>query len=189
MKIYFVRHGQTDYNRQRKFYGTTDVPINKTGKSQCQTVGRKLHRHSISKVYTSSRLRAMQSAQLIFPDHSFIARSFLDEWGFGLWEGLDADEIQAAFPLEWDRWLKDPFGYTPPGAKPYSQFVKVMIAGFEQLLLQEEDIALVTHLGTIRVLLHYIYPEISFWDIALSQENYTCISYDGTSFEKIVWDN
>ena len=188
MKIYFVRHGETDFNKQRKFYGTTDVVINQTGQAQCLQVKEKLADKHIKIVYTSSRKRTKESAEIIFPNHQPIAEAFLDEWGFGLWEGLNADEIQAVFPIEWQNWLNDPFGYTPPAADPYAQFVNEMIAGFQTLLTATEDIAIVTHLGTIRVLLHDIYPDVDFWDIHLTQGNYTCLSYVEKDFNIEVWN-
>lgn len=191
MKLYFIRHGETDYNVQRKFYGTDDVSINQTGEKQCEIVHGKFKGKTIDKILVSSRIRTHQSAELIFPNRQYEVADFLDEWGFGKWEGLDADQIQAKFPVEWERWLADPFGYTPPASEPYAQHASRIITGFRELVdrtPQDSSVALVTHLGTIRVILHDLFPDKVFWDIKLTQGNYTCIDYQDQQFSVDIWN-
>lgn len=190
MKLYFIRHGETDYNRQRKFYGTTDVSINRTGETQAEQLHQKLAQTDIDEVLVSRRLRTHQTAQIIFPDYHFKQADFLDEWGFGAWEGMDADQIQAKYPVEWEAWLADTFGYTPPEAEPYAQYHDGVVSGFKQFVgtNSSKRIALVTHLGTIRVILNSLFPEKAFFDIKLAQGNYTCLTFDGQQFSIEQWD-
>ena len=185
-----MRHGETDYNRQRKFYGTTDVGINEVGRRQCREVETKLATTQIDQILTSSRRRTHESAEIIFPNRQYEQAAFLDEWGFGRWEGLDADQIQAQFPVEWTQWLADPFGYTPPDTEPYAIHETRIINGFNHLVAtsQWETVALVTHLGTIRVILHHLFPNREFWDIALTQGHYTCLEMTHKAFRIIDWD-
>ena len=191
MKLYFIRHGETDYNVQRKFYGTDDVSINQTGQKQCELVHTKFKGRAIDKILVSSRIRTHQAAELIFPNRQYEVAHFLDEWGFGEWEGLDADQIQAKFPVEWERWLADPFGYTPPASEPYVKHENRIKSGFRALVdhtLDNGSVALVTHLGTIRVIMHDLFPEKPFWEIQLTQGNYTCIDYTNRHFSVDTWN-
>ncbi|MBT9672397.1 histidine phosphatase family protein [Secundilactobacillus kimchicus] len=190
MRLYFMRHGETDYNRQRKFYGTTDVGINEVGRHQCREVETKLAATRVDQILTSSRRRTHESAAIIFPNRQYDQALFLDEWGFGRWEGLDADQIQAQFPVKWERWLADPFGYTPPEAEPYAIHEARIIDGFNQFVTasQQKTVALVTHLGTIRVILHHLFPDREFWDITLTQGHYTCLEMTDGTVKVIEWD-
>lgn len=191
MKLYFIRHGEIDYNVQRKFYGTTEVSINQTGRKQCETVRDKFKGRAIDKILVSSRKRTHQSAELIFSNRQYEVADFLDEWGFGKWEGLDADQIQAQFPVEWECWLADPFGYTPPASQPYAQHENRIKSGFRELVAhtpEDSSVALVTHLGTIRVILHDLFPDRPFWEIKLTQGNYTCIDYQNQQFSVDAWN-
>lgn len=67
MKIYFARHGQTDWNIQRKVQGTTDIPLNENGIRQAQELCKNLEDRKISfeKIYTSYQTRAVKTAQIV----------------------------------------------------------------------------------------------------------------------------
>lgn len=190
MKIYFIRHGETNFNQARKFYGISDVSINSRGVQQCEWVHNKMAQNKVDQVLISTRVRTYQSAQIIFPELTAIKEDFLDEWGFGLWEGLDADEIEAKYPIEWQRWLAAPFDYTPPDAEPYKQHEERILSGFSQMTdnYLDKNVALVTHLGTIRVILHHLFRDRDFWDIQLTQGNYTCLEYDHKEFSVFNWN-
>ena len=67
MKIYFARHGQTDWNIQRKVQGTTDIPLNENGIRQAQELCKNLEDRKLSfeKIYTSYQIRAVKTAQIV----------------------------------------------------------------------------------------------------------------------------
>lgn len=189
MRIYLLRHGETEYNRKGLFYGVTDVPLNQTGVEQSRVIQEKLADLPLDyPVYTSERLRAQQTAELAFPKHERISLACLNEKSFGAWEGLHADEIEGKFPKEWQCWLAEPFRYTPPEADSFFQFQKNIIDGFSQLLVEGKDFVIVSHLGVARVILSFCFPEKEFWDIALDQGNYTCIELGEDGFSWVKWN-
>lgn len=188
MKIIFIRHGQTDYNLKKYFYGSTDISINGTGKIQSNMIRGKVEKYHIDKIYTSELSRTIETAKIVFPNGYFNKKNFLNEWGFGLWEGMTANQIQKQFPNEWELWLEKPFDYSPPGAIPFREYEKKIVLEFEQLIASAEDIVIVAHLGTIRVLLNYIFPKIHFWEIQLEQENITVINYKEGKYYKEKWN-
>ncbi|WP_303974244.1 histidine phosphatase family protein [Streptococcus merionis] len=177
MKIYLMRHGETDYNQARYFYGSADVPINDRGKKQAAILGQIMAEHPVDKVYTSSLERTHQTAELVFPT-SFDALKSLDEKGFGEWEGLNADQIQARFPDEWNAWLQAPFEVTPSGAEPFDEFQNRVWQTTEFLVEKhaQDAIAIVAHLGVLRLIYQYLIDRSAvFWEIDFPQGTVTCL--------------
>ncbi|GAB3387406.1 phosphatase PhoE [Humibacter soli] len=96
-----VRHGETDWNLQRRIQGSTDVPLNDTGRDQAATAGESIALAGYSRVYASPQVRALETARII------AAASDLDdpdthvelrEREFGPAEGMTGDEIAENFP-------------------------------------------------------------------------------------------
>jgi probable phosphoglycerate mutase len=102
--IALVRHGETEWNRQRRVQGTTDIPLNDTGRLQAAQTGELLANEQWDAVYGTTLSRAAETAQIIartleLPDPPLVAA--LAERGHGVLEGLDhagraAVEAQAA---------------------------------------------------------------------------------------------
>ena len=168
---YLMRHGQTDYNRRRCFYGSHDVSINEQGQADAKQLRLLMQERTVDVIYTSSLKRTQETAQLAFPDRQVQPIADFDERGFGQWEGLTADEIQAAFPEVWQAWLEAPFEVTPPEAEVFSDFQTRVWAATDRLLGSgEESIALVAHLGVLRLIYqHLVDGEAVFWNIDVPQ--------------------
>lgn len=161
MKLYLMRHGETDYNKARCFYGSHDVSINQTGQEQAKSLRQLVKDLSIQAIYTSNLKRSQQTARLVFGDKVFQTRAGFDEKGFGLWEGLTADQIQAQFPEAWEAWLQAPFDVTPPQAEAFSDFQTRVWQTLDELLEDNpfEQIALVAHLGVLRLIYQHLIPD------------------------------
>ena len=65
MNIILVRHGETDYNRDRLLMGQLDIPLNDKGLTQAKTVAKVLVEKNISQIYTSDLQRATKTAEII----------------------------------------------------------------------------------------------------------------------------
>ena len=61
----FIRHGQTDWNKENKLMGQQNIPLNETGRKQALEAAQKISKFKISKVFSSPLLRANQTAQII----------------------------------------------------------------------------------------------------------------------------
>ncbi len=170
-KWYLIRHGETDFNKKRFFYGKADVSINETGKEQASKIHQLLKGRAISRIYTSQLKRTLETAAIIFPDQILTAYKALNERDFGLWEGRTANEIQAAFPLVWEEWLENPFDVTPSKAEPFQKFKDRVQSIVEEIRETEDDeIAIVGHLGVLRLIYQFLVdPEADFWSIDIPQ--------------------
>ena len=170
-KWYLIRHGETDFNKKRFFYGKADVSINETGKEQASKIHQLLKGRAISRIYTSQLKRTLETAAIIFPDQIPTAYKALNERDFGLWEGRTANEIQVAFPLVWEEWLESPFDVTPSKAEPFQKFKdRVQSIVEESRETEDDEIAIVGHLGVFRLIYQFLVdPEADFWSIDIPQ--------------------
>ena len=168
---YLMRHAQTDYNRRRCFYGSYDVSINEQGQADAKQLHFLMQEHPVDVIYTSCLKRTQETAQLAFPERKVQLIADFDERGFGQWEGLTADEIEAAFPEVWQAWLEAPFEVTPPEAEVFADFQTRVWAATDRLLdSADESMALVAHLGVLRLIYqHLVDGEAVFWNIDVPQ--------------------
>jgi probable phosphoglycerate mutase len=99
-ELIIFRHGQTDWNRERRTMGKTDIPLNETGKLQAHLLAQRLSDIPLDAVYTSPLLRAHETAQEVAKPHALIPRilPWLREMNLGLFEGKLKEERVALLP-------------------------------------------------------------------------------------------
>jgi broad specificity phosphatase PhoE len=98
--ILLARHGETDWNLQRRVQGHSDTPLNETGRAQALALAETLDEAALDAIYTSDLARARDTAQVV-ADRKGLAVTVvpeLRERNFGTWEGLTDDEILVRFP-------------------------------------------------------------------------------------------
>jgi len=106
MKLILVRHGQTDWNKNRMTQGQSDTELNRTGVFQAKKVAAALKKENISYCYYSPLKRAKSTADII-SDYLNIdskADESLIELNFGLWEGMTLDQISMNYEQEFTNW-------------------------------------------------------------------------------------
>lgn len=98
--ILLVRHGETDWNRERRIQGHTDRPLNETGKAQAEALAEQLAGEPVDAVYSSDLLRAHETARIIARGKGLEVTTVPDlrERDFGTWEGLTDEEALLRFP-------------------------------------------------------------------------------------------
>ena len=123
--IYFLRHGQTDYNAARRLQGELEIPINATGRAQAQRCGGILNELIGDKerfdFVASPLLRARQTMEIVrqamsLPPEGYRTDGRLKEISFGAWGGLTWPEIEARDPVNYARRKADRWNEAPPGA-------------------------------------------------------------------------
>ena len=97
--IYVIRHGETDWNKNSRFQGQTDVPINTKGQEQALALVPLMHQLQIESVYASTLSRAFKTAEIATQDLKLTLNKDdrLKEINIGVAEGLTLDEIIAQF--------------------------------------------------------------------------------------------
>lgn len=102
-RIWLVRHGETEWSRDRRHTGVTDIPLTDLGRRQAEALGGRLARHRFALVLTSPRSRASETARLAGFGDLAIADPDLAEWDYGALEGRRTEEIVADYP-GWTIW-------------------------------------------------------------------------------------
>ncbi len=110
-RLVLVRHGETDWNRQGRFQGQIDIPLNANGRAQAEAAGRFLAPVSFQRAYSSSMSRPRQTAEAILASHPGVPLTTtrgLVEIGHGLWEGRLESEISEGWPQLLADWKRAP---------------------------------------------------------------------------------
>ncbi len=153
MKLYLVRHGQTDLNKVRRYQGRIDVPLNETGIGQAQKLALRLSSEPFDKIYASPLVRAQETAKTIHNGRNIdiVSLPELVEMDFGKLEGKTYKEIIEIFP-DWDPAV---FDFTFAGGENLDSLA-IRIKSFVAMLKELDEgsnILVVTHSGCLRIIL------------------------------------
>ncbi len=154
MRLYLVRHGQTDWNVQKRAQGHTDRPLDETGMLQAKQVGKAFLDLPVQRILTSDLQRAHQTAAEI------ARRSKIDlevlpelrERGFGEWEGQNFAEIAIRFGFEADFKGVTRNEVTPPGGESFVEVWERLVSVVANVRNRNENTAIVAHGGTCSLL-------------------------------------
>lgn len=146
--LYLVRHGETDWNRAHRIQGSTDIPLNDTGRSQAAQAGRLLARRSWDGIFASPLSRAMETAAIIATELGLGAPGpvpALVERNYGVAEGMTGREVSRNFP-----------GATPvPGRESRADVADRVMPALLELASEHEGehLIIVAHGAVIRTVL------------------------------------
>ena len=111
LRLLLVRHGETDWNLQRRYQGHIDVNLNKTGKQQSQKLAQLIQDVKLDLIISSSMSRAKETANIILQYHPHInlhLNNGLKEITHGFWEGKLEEEIAQELPESLQQWHTHP---------------------------------------------------------------------------------
>ncbi|QQN66022.1 histidine phosphatase family protein [Bradyrhizobium diazoefficiens] len=161
--IYYLRHGETEWNALGRLQGTKDIPLNARGCGQAVQAGgiladllRRDGKDKTALSYVSSPLgRARQTMELArgrleLPVADYVLDDRLREIGYGVWEGLTLAESEANDPDIYARRLADKWTVAPAGAETYADVQVRVRAWYDEL---RTDTVAVAHGGTCRALM------------------------------------
>ena len=156
--IILCRHGETDWNRQGRYQGRTDVPLNDNGRRQANELACRLAREQIDVVYSSTLERAYQTAVAVANEHGLEVRRDprLDEIDQGSWEGLRRDEIALRHPAVLAAWQHHPIDLRLPGGETLDEVRLRVRAALDDMMLLHDGkvICLVAHSVSMAVVKH-----------------------------------
>jgi broad specificity phosphatase PhoE len=155
--FYLIRHGETEWNRSGRWQGHADVPLSEEGRTQAALLARHMRAEGLhlDRIYASDLSRTLDTAQPIadafgLPVH---ALPELREINVGSWSGMTRDEIVARYPGA----LKTVFH--PPDGESREDFIARVSRALMRLAERHPDerLALVTHGGSIRGMIQFLY--------------------------------
>lgn len=157
MKVFWVRHGKTELNTGRHYYGKLDVRLSPEGVDEIKAIETDFD--NCSNVYTSSSARAIETASLLFQNIYFKTDARLQERHMGIFEGLDYEAIKKKYPYEVKEWEVDWKEFViPEGESARMQYERTK-SFIKELEAIGEDAVVITHAGTIRMALCYMLGE------------------------------
>ena len=147
-RIILVRHGETDWNKQGRFQGQIDIPLNQNGKFQAKAASEFLKNNVIQKAFSSSLSRPKETAQIILNEHPGVEISLKDslkEIGHGEWEGKLESEIRSDWPDLLKTWKTSPEKVQMPDGENITEVSNRSISGWNEICkdLKNEETALV----------------------------------------------
>ncbi len=130
--IILVRHGETDWNVLHRFQGSSDIPLNETGRHQAGFAKAGLSGAQLTAIYTSPLQRAVETAAIIRDQRNIpvYTEEGLREMCVGEWEGLLVSEIDEKYPGMYDVWRTRPSRICLRGAETYGETRDRAMAAF-----------------------------------------------------------
>jgi len=156
IKLILIRHPETDWNKQERYMGSADIPLNNKGKKQARAILGYFKNKNISAVYSSKLKRALEAANLIAKPRNLKVKQDerLNEIDFGEWEGLTFEQVQKKHPGLAREYLSKPQNIKIPGGESFSEFKNRVKASLEKILAKEHgNVAIVSHGGVNRVII------------------------------------
>ncbi|HUP31476.1 MAG TPA: histidine phosphatase family protein [Gaiellaceae bacterium] len=157
--IVLVRHGETDWNREHRFQGHADPPLNDVGRAQALELAATLAREPFTRVYASPLRRAWETAEILAATRNLPVQPHpaLEEVDVGSWSGLTVADVEARFPEGYRRWRESRLAGWEDG-ETFEELGLRVVSGVLALAAQNDGATLVavTHGGPVRTLQAYV---------------------------------
>lgn len=157
MKIYIVRHGETDYNKKKVFQGQIDSHLTEEGIKQANDLAERLKNCNISRIYCSTLSRAIDTAKIISKalNVDVIETPLLKEQSLGIWEGKDKPTVIKELKEKYGS-LMEKKEIIPPQGEGFEQVEERAIPFIEKVIKENSgNILVVGHALLNRVIIGY----------------------------------
>lgn len=117
VRLIWIRHGETEANRAKRYIGHLDEPLGRYGIEQAKRLADSLSRVDVQMIYASDLKRCLETARFCAKQWPAVPMEItpeLRECSFGRWEGWTYHEIAEREPDLLQKWLRDPFRHAPP---------------------------------------------------------------------------
>lgn len=156
-RFILIRHGETEWNRQDRFRGRSDIPLNENGLAQAEKIAARFANVKIDAVYSSPLPRAIQTAAPLAAKHNIPLEQTADllDIDYGAWEGMAREDILSKFHDLYTQWVKTPGKVKFPGGESVRQ-VRLRVEKLLSDLCDDhlgETLALVSHRVTCHIAL------------------------------------
>ena len=158
MIIFFIRHGLTDWNIQRRMQGTCDIPLNDDGVAQARAVAARCAQLGLERIYHSTLTRAAQTAAIIAEAAGapLIPCQGFNEVCLGVFQGLTLQQAEARYPEAYAHYFADRIHGAPPEGESLDQLQQRALLALGEAERDAgicERIAIVSHGALLKALL------------------------------------
>ena len=176
--IYLLRHGETEYGKEKRYLGHTDCKLSKDGKDQAKYLASifEKHRIVIDSIFSSDLKRCKNTVNIVFPERKVTFLEQLREINMGEWDGLTFDEVKNKYAEDYKNRGENIAEFTPKNGESFSQCQKRAITVFKYIINSTKgNIVICSHAGFIRTLLCSLL-NIDLTDMFDIKQNYGCIN-------------
>ena len=199
LKLYIVRHGETEWNVIKRFQGQLNTPLTEKGMEKLRETGKKLENVLFDEVYTSELGRTVASAEIILNENRGYRNKKLElkklaelnEVYFGVWQGLTYEEVFLKYPEEANNYFYNVKNYKAENveAENLKDALERFLKGINKILDSHEsgNILVVTHGTVLEMFMNYV-ANNSIFDIdertLMGNGDYKIFSYKDGKFQE-----
>ena len=199
LKLYIVRHGETEWNVIKRFQGQLNTPLTEKGMEKLRETGKKLENVLFDEVYTSELGRTVASAEIILNENRGYKNKKLElkklaelnEVYFGVWQGLTYEEVFLKYPEEANNYFYNVKNYKAENveAENLKDALERFLKGINKILDSHEsgNILVVTHGTVFEMFMNYV-ANNSIFDIdertLMGNGDYKIFSYKNGKFQE-----
>lgn len=163
--ISVIRHGETDYNKDGKYLGRMDVPLNSVGIAQAKQLAKKASGLNIEIIYYSPLKRAIGTAEFIKSGHNcqIVIDNHFIERSVGVYEGLTKEEAKNKYPNLYKRNITRIFNEAPPDGETINEVIERVFSGLDEMKKQNKffNVMIITHGFIAKAINKYFNPKIT----------------------------
>ena len=201
LKLYIVRHGETEWNVIKRFQGQLNTPLTEKGMKKLVETGKKLKNILFDQVYTSELGRTVASAEIILNENNGYKNNKLElkklaelnEVYFGVWQGLTYEEVFLKYPEEGNNYFYNVKNYKAENveAEKLEDALERFLKGINKILDSHEsgNILVVTHGTVFEMFMNYV-ANNSIFDIdertLMGNGDYKVFSYKDGKFQEEI---
>ncbi len=186
LKLYIVRHGETEWNKVNRIQGRLDSNLSDKGREYAKRLGEKLKDTEFAAIISSPSHRALETAKILRGSRTtpIGTDERIMEMHLGSWQGLTTKEIKAHYPAEYDSFMNEPDLFLGGDGESFIDMLERANDFLEELKKSEltGNLLVVTH-GLFIKILYLIFKEIELKDL------WTEPTVDGTSLSIVKWEN
>ncbi len=184
-QIILIRHGETEWNSQKRMQGHSNSDLSSVGQAQIQALGKWMKNVPFDLIYSSDSLRAKQTAEAItqFSGHELQFDQRLREKNLGVFEGLTSEEARQRHPEVFRLFKTAGSKYVIDEGESTQQLQDRALEIVNEILIKhpEERVLLLTHGGFIRVVMKH--------SLGLSIDSPTRFLIKNTGIFRLVWED
>ena len=170
LTLHFIRHGQTNFNLEKRVQGQFDSVLTKLGIQQAKDLKLYIESLGLSAVYSSTNIRARQTAEIL-TENVMLGISYkhdLREIMMGPWQERLYSDVACSHPDQMDAFRKDPENFALNGAETFAQVQSRGVRAIDAIIKSEQDghVLIVSHGVMIKTILcHYVKVSLKHvWD-------------------------
>ena len=199
LKLYIVRHGETEWNVIKRFQGQLNTPLTEKGMEKLKETGKNLENVLFEEVYTSELERTVNSAEIILNENRGYKNkkmelkklTELNEVHFGVWQGLKYEEVFLKYPEEANNYFYNVKNYKAENVKAekLKDALERFLRGINKILDNHKsgNILIVTHGTVFEMFINYV-ENSSIFDIdertLMGNGDYKIFSYEDGKFQE-----